>query len=79
MSIGTYKDTYRVNTSGGATNGKNKGFTDYGDESDPGPYPIPLNAPVEGNGVGDSHVIAVDIENKKPPVKEVFYFMFPEE
>jgi hypothetical protein len=22
----------------------------YGDESDPGPYPIPLNAPVEGNG-----------------------------
>ena len=22
----------------------------YGDESDPGPYPIPPNAPVEGNG-----------------------------
>jgi len=32
----------------------------YGDESDPGPYPIPLNAPVEGNGQGDSHVLAVD-------------------
>lgn len=32
----------------------------YGDESDPGPYPIPLNAPVEGDGSGDSHVIAVD-------------------
>jgi hypothetical protein len=32
----------------------------YGNESDPGPYPIPLNAPVEGNGTGDAHVIAVD-------------------
>jgi len=32
----------------------------YGDESDPGPYPIPLSAPVEGNGQGDSHVLAVD-------------------
>jgi hypothetical protein len=40
-------------------------FTDYGDESDPGPYPIPLNAPIEGYGNGDAHVIAVDIENKK--------------
>lgn len=38
-------------------------FTDYGDESDPGPYPVPLNAPVEGNGNGDAHVISVDIEN----------------
>lgn len=37
-------------------------FTDYGDESDPGPYPIPLTAPIEGNGNGDAHVIAVDIE-----------------
>jgi hypothetical protein len=36
----------------------------YGDESDPGPYPIPLSAPVEGNGEGDSHVLAVDIDNK---------------
>lgn len=40
-------------------------FTDYGDESDVGPYPIPLTAPIEGNGVGDAHAIAVDIENKK--------------
>jgi len=38
-------------------------FTDYGDESDIGPYAIPLNAPIEGNGNGDSHVIAVDKEN----------------
>jgi hypothetical protein len=36
----------------------------YGDESDPGPYPIPLTAPIEGNGTGDSHVLAVDIDNK---------------
>jgi hypothetical protein len=35
----------------------------YGDESDVGPYAIPLNAPVEGNGNGDSHVIAVDKDN----------------
>lgn len=39
-------------------------FTDYGDESDPGPYPVPLNAPIEGNGIGDAHVIALDVENK---------------
>jgi len=36
----------------------------YGDESDNGPYAIPLNAPIEGNGEGDSHVIAIDKENK---------------
>ncbi len=35
----------------------------YGSESDAGPYSIPLNAPLEGNGNGDSHVIAVDKEN----------------
>lgn len=46
-------------------------YTDYGDESDPGPFPIPLNAPVEGNGQGDSHVIAVDIENGM--LYELFY------
>jgi len=32
----------------------------YGNESDPGPYPIPLTAPVEP---GDGHVIVVDKEN----------------
>jgi hypothetical protein len=32
-------------------------FTDYGDESDPGPYPVPLNAPVEGGS--DAHVLVV--------------------
>lgn len=37
-------------------------FTDYGDESDPGPYPIPLDAPIEGGPAsnGDRHVLAVD-------------------
>lgn len=34
----------------------------YGDESDQGPYAIPLDAPIEGDGEGDSHVIAVDQE-----------------
>jgi hypothetical protein len=34
-------------------------FVDYGDESDPGPYPIPLNAPIEGGGQGDAHVLAL--------------------
>ncbi|MEP6846469.1 MAG: hypothetical protein ABI861_10715 [Panacibacter sp.] len=32
----------------------------YGNESDKGPYAIPLTASIEGNGNGDSHVIAVD-------------------
>jgi hypothetical protein len=36
----------------------------YGDESDLGPYPIPLNAPIEGNGQGDSHVIVIDKDHK---------------
>jgi hypothetical protein len=35
---------------------------DYDDESDPGPYPVPASAPIEGgaNGDGDRHVIVVD-------------------
>jgi hypothetical protein len=35
---------------------------DYADESDPGPYPIPANAPIEGGptSTGDRHVIVVD-------------------
>src|SRR5262245_40834051 len=34
----------------------------YADESDPGPYPIPPAAPVEGgaNGDGDRHVLVID-------------------
>ena len=37
----------------------------YGSESDKGPYPIPANAPIEGNGQGDSHVIVIDKDNKR--------------
>jgi hypothetical protein len=37
----------------------------YWDESDPGPYAVPLNAPIEGgsNSNGDRHAIAVDTDN----------------
>jgi hypothetical protein len=37
-------------------------FTQYGSESNPGPYPVPANAPIEGagkNGHGDKHVLVV--------------------
>ncbi len=35
-------------------------FSEYGEESDPGPYPIPPNAPVEGSGAeGDRHVLVL--------------------
>lgn len=37
----------------------------YASESDPGPYPIPANAPIEGGSAstGDRHVIVVDTSN----------------
>jgi hypothetical protein len=37
-------------------------FTEYGDESDPGPYPIPPDAPVEGGlgSNGDRHLLVID-------------------
>ena len=37
---------------------------DYADESDPGPYPIPPNAPIEGGASsdGDRHVLIVDVD-----------------
>jgi hypothetical protein len=36
----------------------------YWDESDPGPYAVPLNAPIEGgsNASGDRHAIAIDTQ-----------------
>ena len=39
----------------------------YPDESDPGPYPIPPDAPIEGgpNGTQDRHVLVVDRDNGK--------------
>jgi len=36
-------------------------FNAYGDESNPGPYPIPLNAPVESGS--DHHVLVLDSGN----------------
>lgn len=40
---------------------------DYADESDPGPYPLPANAPIEGgaNATGDRHVLVVDRDHWK--------------
>jgi len=37
---------------------------DYDDESDPGPYPIPPDAPIEGgpDADGDRHVLVVDTD-----------------
>ncbi len=48
-------------------------FTAYGNESDPGPYPIPPDAPIEGgpNGTGDRHVIVIDRDNWN--LYELFY------
>jgi hypothetical protein len=41
-------------------------FNAYGDESDPGPMPIPSNAPIEGDpnpGAGDRHVLVLNKDN----------------
>jgi hypothetical protein len=37
----------------------------YADESDPGPYPIPPNPPIEGDpdGSGDRHILILDRDN----------------
>lgn len=42
-------------------------FTAYGDESDPGPYPIPQTAPIEGgpNGSQDRHVLVVNRDSNR--------------
>ena len=38
---------------------------EYSDESDPGPYPIPADAPIEGGPLskGDRHVLVIDIDD----------------
>ena len=41
-------------------------FTAYGEESDPGPMPVPASAPIEGYpnpGTGDRHVLVLDNSN----------------
>ncbi len=45
---------------------------EYADESDPGPYPIPPDAPIEGGpkADGDRHVLVLDRDNEK--LYEVF-------
>ena len=42
-------------------------WTAYGDESDPGPYPVPFDAPIEGGpgSTGDRHVLVIDRDNWK--------------
>jgi hypothetical protein len=37
-------------------------YTAYGSESDPGPYPVPATAPIEGGSAssGDRHVLVID-------------------
>lgn len=42
-------------------------FRAYGDESDPGPYPVPPDAPIEGgpDSNGDRHVLVIDVDNLK--------------
>lgn len=42
-------------------------FTAFGSQSDPGPYPVPTNAPIEGgpSGTGDRHVLVIDRDNWK--------------
>jgi hypothetical protein len=42
-------------------------WTAYGSESDPGPYPVPANAPIEGgpNSTGDRHVLVIDRDQWK--------------
>ncbi len=39
---------------------------DYADESDPGPYPIPSDAPIEGGSSsdGDRHVLVLDVDHQ---------------
>ena len=40
-------------------------YTAYGNESDPGPFPVPTNAPIEGgpNSNGDRHVLVINQGN----------------
>ncbi len=48
-------------------------FTAYGNQSDPGPYPVPSNAPIEGgpSSTGDRHVIVIDRDDWT--LYEMFY------
>lgn len=51
---------------------------DYADESDPGPYPVPTDAPIEGGPAsdGDRHVLMLDQDHCQ--LYELFY-TYPQE
>lgn len=51
----------------------------YADESDPGPYPIPPDAPIEGgaDGTGDRHVLVLDRDDCV--LYELFYAFLQED
>lgn len=53
-------------------------FTLYGNQSNPGPYPVPADAPIEGgpNSNGDRHVLVVQQGNC---VLYELYYAFPQE
>jgi len=42
-------------------------FTAFGEQSDPGPYPVPSTAPIEGGpaSTGDRHVLVIDRDNQR--------------
>ena len=44
---------------------------DYAGESDPGPYPIPPNPPIEDGGQGDAHLLVIHRDEWK--LYELFY------
>jgi len=50
---------------------------EYADESDPGPYPVPASAPIEGgpNSDGDRHVLVVD---RGHCILYELYYAFPQ-
>lgn len=50
---------------------------DYEDESDPGPYPIPIDPLIEGgpDSDGDRHIILIDIDNC---ILYELYYTFPQ-
>lgn len=61
----------------GATQPKVPVTFHYADESDPGPYPIPRDAPIEGgpSSDGDRHVLVVDQDNC---ILYELYYAFPQ-
>jgi Bacterial Ig domain len=57
--------SYGIPYVGVANQAKVNVTSSYADESDPGPMPIPVNAPIEGgsSASGDRHVLVVDATN----------------